>query len=63
MTLSEIHRIHVLTIVCTGLSLLCYALCIGLLQSVIHVASLKLTEFLLIIVITIASWGPIFGWK
>lgn len=63
MTLSEIHRIHMLTLVCTGLSLLSYALCIAFLQSVIHVSSLTIADFFFIFLITLASWGPIFAWK
>jgi hypothetical protein len=63
MTLSSIHRIHILTLVCTGLSLLCYVLCIALLKNVIDVASLSFVDFLFIILITLTSWGPMFVWK
>ena len=63
MTLSEIHRIHILTLACTGGSLLCYALCIGFLQNVIHVSSLTLADFFFIFCITLTSWGPTFIWK
>lgn len=63
MTISEIHRIHILTIACTAGSLLCYALCIIFLNDVIHVANLNFVNFLFILTITLISWGPIFGWK
>lgn len=63
MTLSEIHRIHVLTLACTGGSLLCYTICIVFLKTVVHVSSLTLVNFLFILLITLISWGPIFGWK
>jgi hypothetical protein len=41
MTLSEINRIHVLTIACTAGSLLCYAICIIFLKNLVHVADLS----------------------
>jgi hypothetical protein len=63
MTLSEINRIHVLTIACTAGSLLCYAICIIFLKNLVHVADLSFVSFLFVLVITLISWGPIFGWK
>ena len=63
MTLSEIHRIHVLTIACVGASLLCYAICVVFLKNVVHVSNLSFLNFLFILLITLISWGPVFGWK
>jgi len=33
------------------------------LKNVVHVSSLTLVNFLFILLITLISWGPIFGWK
>lgn len=59
MTLSEIHRIHILTIAFTLGSLLCYSACIIFLGDFLHLADLSLKEFFMIFLVVCISWGPL----
>lgn len=63
MTLSEIHRMHLLTIACVGGSLLCYLICLLFLKSAINLAEISFIDFLFICLITLVSWGPLLAWK
>lgn len=38
MTLSEIHRMHLLTIICVASSLVCYLVCLIFLKSAINLS-------------------------
>ncbi len=59
MTLSEIHRIHLMTILCVIASLVCYALCIFLFNDYLHVSTFTMGDFFYVCLITGASFGPL----
>lgn len=60
MSLSELHRIHIVSIICVVGSLVVYALCMIFLRNVIEVTALGFSDLMWICVIVLASWGPIF---
>lgn len=61
MSLSELNRLHIVSIICVVSSLVVYALCMIFLRSVIDVAALSFLDLVWICVIVLASWGPIFA--
>lgn len=63
MTLSEIHRMHLLTIACVVGSLACYLVCLLFLKKFIHLSEISMVDFVYICLITLVSWGPMLVWK
>jgi hypothetical protein len=61
MSLSELNRLHIVSLICVGGSFVMYALSVIFLNNVIDVAALSFKDLLWICVIVIASWGPIFA--
>ena len=60
MSLSELHRIHIVSIICVVGSFIVYALCVVFLNNVIDIAALSLKDLGWICLIVLGSWGPIF---
>ena len=63
MTLSQIHQMHLLTIVCVGGSLMCYFTCLFFFRKAMNISALTWADFLYICLITLISWGPLLAWK
>lgn len=60
MSLSELNRLHIVSLICVFGSLVVYALCMIFLRSVLDVAALSFLDLLWICIIVLVSWGPIF---
>lgn len=63
MTMSQIHRMHLLTIVCVGGSLLCYFICLFFLRDAMSLSAITWADFGFILLITLISWGPLLAWR
>lgn len=60
MSLSELHHLHLVSLVCVLASLVVYVLCIVFLRTVIDVTVLTFKDIGIILGIVGISWGPIF---
>jgi hypothetical protein len=63
MTLSQIHHLHLLTIICVAGSLLCYLICLFFLPEAISLSGVTLMDSLFVGLITLVSWGPLLAYR